>query len=298
MTGNKPSNVIEALTRAPAIAGDGGWSALCDAMRASFKHAVIGVGGTGSQVGEQLARVHVDICMMVAFDDAKFITGSGRTGGVIVLSDFHVDKLASPEPDFPVWIDNEPVWTACTKMMGHRVERHRSEPLERIGEPLTLKLLFDAVDTDAATTLAQLFYARFERWNDRSEPLREAMSAISRMLVDVSAYSSKRSKAYRYRAAKVLKGWASREVDSIYCRSFLAAHHERVGVSRPTSDFWLRQVEASWRGAHCLLEPIKLGALEAPGDVIGDGDDGGVTDDFVSGERLMALYFGKRRRRR
>lgn len=275
--------------------------ALDDAIRARLMHVavgVIGMGGVGSVV-----RMLVDLSVHVSLHETKLRRYGSVSHGVIML---HGGDAQAPayDCDATTWESARmvvPKWSyVATRTHLSNVLHTDLAPL--LGEPMTLRLLFDAQTSCGASQLAEQLCSRFSAWHTPTSSLKQAMEAIRTTLIIPAAYPAATCERMVYRSASVCKGWHDHIVDPMH---FLHSRLEDDACPEPRlaasiAALCKERVEAVWHEtakAFVVPEPLSEEA--------GDSEDGDSTDlalssdaadDFVRADRMASLWYGNERR--
>ena len=283
------------LTQFISVSEQMGPGALDEAIRAQLLHVAIGVGGTGSRV----VRMLIDLSVYLSLDQ---IYAQGSVGHGVLLIPAESQTGIAAAHDAHEWDRTQMLvsrWSrACIQVRtcgGIQIDPMHSA----IGEPLTLRLLFDAFNERQANDMADLLCAHFSAWHAATTSLREAMAAVRTTLIE-PRQPRRVFMPLSYRSASVCHGWHARIADPT---SFLQASAGDDGwrepqVSNELSAFFARRCEAVWyETAKALQAPEPRDEEPAAGsEDLGKSVD--AADDFVCADRMLSLWYGKRRHRR
>ncbi len=304
MTNDKLNNARSQGARALKILtikdNPSAFDALDDAIRARLMHVavgVIGMGGIGSVV-----RMLVDLSVHVSLNETKLLEQGSVAHGVIVLHG-GAAQASAYDCDAMIW---ERAHTVVPKWSNVATHTHLSKVLRAdldptVGEPMTLRLLFDAQTSCGASQMAEQLCSRFSAWHAATTSLKEAMEAIRTTLIIPAAYPAASCERMIYRSASVCKGWHERIIDPAH---FLHSGFEddawqEPRLAAPIAALCKERVEAVWHEtakAFVVPEPLS--------DEAGDSEDGDSTDlatssdavdDFVCADRMASLWYGNKR---
>ncbi|MFI0849386.1 hypothetical protein [Mesorhizobium sp. IMUNJ 23232] len=276
----RPIQIMHIDDRTSAAAFDEG-------IRAQLIHVVIGVGGTGSQT----VRMLIDLSVSLSLDDVYTpMQGSLKHGNLFLPAGSHAKRAAAHDAD--EWLG---VCTQVRMCGGTQSDLMHS----MIGEPLTLRLVFDAFSERQASDLAELLCTHFSARHVAMTSLRETMAALRTTLLDPQRPRCFTCMPLSYRSASVFKGWRGRIGDPV---CLLGANATDDGWREPhvpteLSELFAQRCEAAWYEAEALKapEPHDEEPAAESEDLSKSSD---AADDFVCADRMLSLWYGQRRRRR
>ncbi len=305
MTNDKLNNARGQSTRALNILTvndkPSAFDALDDAIRARLMHVavgVIGMGGIGSVV-----RMLVDLSVHVSLHETKLRKHGSVAHGLIML---HGGDAQAPAYDFNATICEDahmvvPKWS----YVATRTPLSNVPPMDlapTLGEPMTLRLLFDAETSCGTSQIAEQLCSRFSAWNTATTSLKQAMEAIHTTLIIPAAYPAASCERMIYRSASVCKGWHDRIVDPVHFlhSSFEGDAWPEPRLTAPIAALCKERVEAAWHEtakAFAVREPLSDDAGEsADGDSADLATSTDAADDFVRADRMASLWYGNKRR--
>jgi hypothetical protein len=269
--------------------------AVDNAIRAQLMHVAIGF----AKVPSQAVRILIDLSVYISMHDEKTLSQRRAARNVLIHG-------AKPHWDSPI-DQSEHVWeqtgilipyqaSVCTAVRSDFTEHLR--PVS--GDPITLRLLFDAHSERNATDKARQLCKRFSEWHDAETSLKAAMAAIHAVIINHSVSDEAYDRLY-YKSADVRKGWHAHIADPIRFLMCDALTRDVIVPRLPMEigDYCISSVENAWHETAKKFGLFSDGrGSDLPGEPVSDLEEmTDVADDYVSAERMIGMWFGKRPRR-